>query len=202
MSEYMVFALAFAASAASPGPEIAGLLSRALSGGVFASFTLALGIILGKLLMLTAAVLGLTALVEVLGPMFIVLKFCGVVYLVWLGIKKWKNAGRMLAVNEKPKPVNAIVDIGLGLTMTLSNPIAILFYIALLPGVINISGLTLNSYALLCTIIICVMTCIVVGYGIMAEVVRKLFSSANSKALMDRLAGAMMIGAGILIAIR
>ncbi|MED4584760.1 LysE family translocator [Brevibacillus choshinensis] len=202
MSEYMVFALAFAASAASPGPEIAGLLSRALSGGVFASFSLALGIILGKLLMLTAAVLGLTALVEVIGPMFIVLKFCGAVYLVWLGIKKWKNAGRMLAVNEKPKPVNAIVDIGLGLTMTLSNPIAILFYIALLPGVINISGLTLNSYALLCTIIICVMTCIVVGYGIMAEVVRKRFSSANSKALMDRFAGAMMIGAGILIAIR
>ncbi|MED4753414.1 LysE family translocator [Brevibacillus choshinensis] len=202
MSEYMVFALAFAASAASPGPEIAGLLSRALSGGVFASFSLALGIILGKLLMLTAAVLGLTALVEVIGPMFIVLKFCGAVYLVWLGIKKWKNAGRMLAVNEKPKPVNAIVDIGLGLTMTLSNPIAILFYIALLPGVINISGLTLNSYALLCTIIICVMTCIVVGYGIMAEVVRKLFSSANSKARMDRLAGAMMLGAGILIAIR
>ncbi|MED4782157.1 LysE family translocator [Brevibacillus choshinensis] len=202
MSEYMVFALAFAASAASPGPEIAGLLSRALSGGVFASFSLALGIILGKLLMLTAAVLGLTALVEVIGPMFIVLKFCGAVYLVWLGIKKWKNAGRILAVNEKPKPVNAIVDIGLGLTMTLSNPIAILFYIALLPGGINISGLTLNSYALLCTIIICVMTCIVVGYGIMAEVVRKLFSSANSKARMDRFAGAMMLGAGILIAIR
>lgn len=86
--------------------------------------------------------------------------------------------------------------------MTLSNPIAILFYMALLPGVIDISGLTLNSYVILCSIIISVMICIVVGYGMMAEVVRKVFSSTSSKALIDRLAGAMMIGAGILIAIR
>lgn len=202
MSEYTVFALAFAASAASPGPEIAGLLSRTLSGGIFASLSLALGIILGKLLMLTAAVVGLTALVEVLGPMLMVLKFCGATYLVWLGIKKWRKAGRIPAANEQPKPAKSLVDIGLGLTMTLSNPIAILFYIALLPGVIDVSGLTLSSYAILCSIIICVMTCIVVGYGIMAEVVRKMFSSTNSKALIDRLAGAMMLGAGILIAIR
>jgi len=62
--------------------------------------------------------------------------------------------------------------------------------------------LTLNSYAILCSIIIFVMTTIVFGYGIMAELVRKMFSSTNSKSLIDRLASTMMIGAGILIAIR
>jgi threonine/homoserine/homoserine lactone efflux protein len=186
----------------SPGPEIAGLLSRALSGGMFNSLPLAIGIILGKLLMLTAAIIGLTALVKILGPMFVTLKFCGAAYLVWLGIKKWRNAGRVLAGNEKTKTVSFVSEIGLGLAMTLSNPIAIVFYMALLPGVINVSGVTLNSYVLLCSIIICDMTIIVIGYGIMAEVARKLFSSSNSKRHIDRMAGAMMFCAAILIVSR
>jgi threonine/homoserine/homoserine lactone efflux protein len=202
MNEYIVFMLAFAASAATPGPEIAGLLSRAFSSGMFNSIPLAIGIILGKLLMLTAAIIGLTALVKILGPMFVTLKFCGAAYLVWLGIKKWRNAGRVLAGNEKAKTVSFLSEIGLGLAMTLSNPIAIFFYMALLPGVINVSGVTLNSYVLLCSIIICVMTIIVIGYGIMAEVARKLFSSSKSKRHIDRIAGAMMICAAILIVTR
>jgi len=202
MVEYTVFMLAFSASAAAPGPEIAGLLSRALSGGILASMPLAFGIIIGKLLMFTVAVVGLTTLVKVLGPMFVALKFFGAIYLFWLGIKKWRNAGDVLAANDKTKPLNFVVEIVLGLAMTLSNPIAIVFYLALLPGVIDVSDVTLNSYAILCTIIICSMTAIVVGYGIMAEVARKLFSSSNSKSRIDRIAGAIMIGAGFLIATR
>jgi len=202
MTDYFIFMLAFAVSAASPGPEIAGLLSRTLSGGMFASLPLAIGMILGKLLLFTVAVVGLTALVKVLGPLFVALKFCGAAYLVWLGIKKWRNAGRVLASNKKTKPVNFVVEIGLGLAMTLSNPIAIIFYMALLPGAIDVSGLTLYSYVILCSIIICVMITIVVGYGLIAEVARKLFSLSNSKGLIDRSAGAMMFGAALLIVTR
>ncbi|MBF9233155.1 LysE family translocator [Microvirga alba] len=200
MTQYTVFLLAFAASAAAPGPEIAGLLARALSNGMFASLPLALGIILGKLVMLTAAVVGLSALIEVLGPMFVALKFGGAAYLIWLGIKKWKNAGRVLAATEATKPLNFATEIGLGLAMTLSNPIAIVFYMALLPGVIDVSGITLASYAILCAIITAVMIAIALGYGLVAEIARKLFSSSMSKARIDRSAGAMMVGAGILIA--
>lgn len=77
MTGYTIFLLAFAASAAAPGPEIAALLSRSLSGGMCASVPLALGIMLGKLLMLSAAVIGLSALVATLGPMLLGLKFIG-----------------------------------------------------------------------------------------------------------------------------
>ncbi len=202
MSDYTVFILAFAVSAASPGPEIAGLLSRTLAGGLVASLPLALGIVLGKLLMLTAAVLGLTALVKVLGPMFLMLKYGGALYLVWLGIKKWRKAGRILAAEEQTKPVSFFMEIALGLAMTLSNPIAVVFYMALLPGAIDMSAVSMNSYLILCAIIICVMTCVVIGYGLMAEVVRRMFSAANSRTLIDRIAGVMMIGAGVWIALR
>ncbi len=202
MTEYTVFMLAFAASAASPGPEIAGLMSRSLSSGILSSIPLSIGIILGKLLMLTGAVIGLTALVEALGPMFEVLKHLGAAYLVWLGIKKWRKAGQVFDENVKTKSVDFVAEISLGLAMTLSNPIAIVFYMALLPGVIDVSGITLNTYTILCLIIIIVMSIVVSSYGLMAEIARKLFSSSKSKTRIDRISGAMMFGAALWILTR
>jgi threonine/homoserine/homoserine lactone efflux protein len=65
------------------------------------SLPLAAGIICGKLVMLTTAVLGLAMLLHVLGPAFALLKWAGVGYLLWLGINKWRKAGQPLA-RRKP----------------------------------------------------------------------------------------------------
>ena len=86
--------------------------------------------------------------------------------------------------------------------MTLSNPIAIIFYIALLPGVIDVSGVTPANYAILCAIIVGVMVAVVLGYGLLAELARRSFSSPKGKTRIDRFSGAMMVGAGVLIATR
>ncbi|WP_445491722.1 LysE family translocator [Niallia sp. 03133] len=202
MTEYTIFALAFAASAAAPGPETLGILSRALSGRLFASLPLAFGIIMGKLIMLTAALLGLTALAEILGPLFVVLKYVGTAYLLWLGIKKWRNASRAFEIKKNPNPINWTIEVGLGLALTLSNPIAIVFYIALLPGVVDASNVTWNSYMILCFIIVCMMLIIMIGYSLIGAAAKKMFSSPKFKIHLDRLAGTMMIGAAILMVIR
>lgn len=205
MSPYLMFLLAFAASAALPGPEIAALLSRSLSGGLRASLALAAGIILGKLLMLSAALLGLAALLKVLGPAFVVLKFAGAAYLVWLGIKRLRQAGKAIAVDGAEPPRRKAVDLGLGLAMTMSNPLALAFYLALLPNVIDTidgGGVTLASYLTLCAIIVGVMAVVVLVYGAIGEVSRTLFRSARGKANIDRVSGGIMVGVGVMIATR
>ena len=202
MTQYLLFFMAFAASAAAPGPEIAGVLSRSLSGGIASSVPLAVGIIAGKLLMLTAAIAGLTALLTVLGPMLAALKLVGAAYLIWLGVKKWRKAGLVLAASEQASKLGFGIEVSLGLGMTLSNPIAIIFYIALLPGVIDVSGVTPANYAILCAIIVGVMVAVVLGYGLLAELARRSFSSPKAKTRIDRFSGAMMVGAGVLIATR
>ena len=202
MNEYGVFLLAFAASAAAPGPEITALLARALSGGMYASLPLALGILCGKLLMLSAALAGLAALMPVLGPLFIVLKLGGIAWLGWLGIRKWRSAGRLPAHGAAAAAPGTLAEIGLGLAMTLSNPMALMFYLALLPGVIDVSGITLKRHALLCLIIAGVMAVVTLGYGLAAETARKLFSASHAKAHIDRITAAMMIAAAVLIAMR
>ncbi|SFI30313.1 Threonine/homoserine/homoserine lactone efflux protein [Collimonas sp. OK307] len=202
MTQYLIFFLAFAASAALPGPEIAALLARSISGGISASLPLAIGIVIGKLLMLTAAVIGLSALLAILGPAFVALKYIGAAYLVWLGIKKWRKAGAALAAETSAPATTLGIEIGLGLAMTVTNPLAIAFYMALLPGVINVSGITLSSYLILCSIIVGVMCSVVLGYGMVGELARKMFRSSRAKANVERASGTMMIGVGVMLATR
>jgi threonine/homoserine/homoserine lactone efflux protein len=200
MHQYLIFLLAFAASAALPGPEIAALLSRSIANGMKASFSLAIGIVIGKLLMLTAALIGLSALLALLGPAFVLLKYVGAAYLVWLGVRKWRKAGA--ALERDAQAPHAGLDVVLGIAMTVSNPMAIVFYMALLPGVIDVAGVTLPSYAILCAIIAGVMAAVTLAYGVLAEIARSAFRSRKAKARVDRASGVMMIGVGAMIAAR
>jgi threonine/homoserine/homoserine lactone efflux protein len=202
MLHYVIFMLAFAASAALPGPEIAALLSRSLSGGLASSLPLATGIVIGKLLMLSAALLGLGALLGVLGPAFVGLKFCGAAYLFWIGLNRWRRAGNLLASGGEARPAKPLTEVGLGLAMTTSNPLALAFYMALLPSVVNVNGTSLGGYLVLVGIVVGVMAAVVLGYGLVGEVCRKLFQSAAAKARIDRASGVIMIGAAVLIALR
>ncbi|MDQ1738796.1 MAG: hypothetical protein QOE53_448 [Pseudonocardiales bacterium] len=202
MTQYALFLLAFAASAAAPGPEIAGLLARALGNGIRSSVPLAGGIVAGKLLLLSAAVIGLTGLVRAIGPFFTVLQYLGAAYLIWLGIKKWRRAGRILATEAQVAPTTLVREVGLGMAMTMSNPIALVFYVALLPGVIDVADVSVQSYLILCAILVLVMTVVVLGYGLMAELARALLSAADSKSRIDRISGVMFVLAGLLIALR
>lgn len=201
-SEYAVFALSFAASAAAPGPEIAAVLGRSLSRGVRACAPLALGIIVGKLVMLTAAIVGIAALVAALGPVFRVVQLVGAAYLLYLGIRKWRRARRAVAPTTGNERDSAWVQIALGLGMTLSNPIAIAFYTALLPGVVDIDEIDVDTYLVLAAILVAVMVVTVTAYGVAAEVARKLLTGSSAKVWMDRLAGTMFMAAGVWVAVR
>lgn len=202
--QYALFAVTFAASAAAPGPEIAALLGRQLSGGIPRSLPLALGIAVGKLAMLTAALAGLAALAAGLGPAFTVLQYCGALYLVWLGVKRWRRAGGAVLAQERAEDGSRrlLPDLSLGVAMTLSNPLALAFYLALLPGVVDLAHVGVQQYVLLVAILLAVVALVVLGYGLLAEAARTAFASAKSKVWIDRTAGVMFIGAGALVALR
>lgn len=199
MNNYVVFAMAFAASAAAPGPEVAALLGRTLSGGMRSSIALAVGIVTGKLLLMTAAAIGLGALATLPGPVFLLLKILGALYLFWLGIRRWRNAGRVLDTHAHAQ-TGRVADAGAGLAMTLSNPMAVMFYLALMPTVIDLNGLSMTTYAVLCVIIAGIMSAVALSYGIAAETARRYLTSPAQKVMVDRAAGAIMMGAGALVA--
>lgn len=198
--ELLVFALVFAASAATPGPDTMTIFGRALSGGRLSAVPFTLGVVLAKLTLLTLVVLGLAALAQSFGQFFVILKFAGAAYLVWAGIRMWRKSVASEA-HELETDVSWR-DAMTGYTLGVSNPQAIAFYVALLPTVVDVRHLNLSTYVLLCTILAALMVVIAAVYALSADRLRLLLHSPRARRVTNRVAGGVMVGSGIAVATR
>ena len=198
--ELMIFALVFAASAATPGPDTMTIFGRALSGGRLSAIPFTTGVVLAKLSLLTLVVLGLAALAQSFGQFFVVLKVAGAAYLVWAGVRLWRKSGE-----PETHDLAARVswrDSVTGYALGISNPQAIAFYVALLPTVVDIQHLNLSTYFLLCGILALTMIVIATIYALLADRLRTLFRSAKARRVTNRVAGGVMVASGVVVASR
>lgn len=193
-----LFAAVFAVSAVLPGPDTMLLFSRALGSGASSAVPVAVGLTVGKLALLTAAIAGVTAAAAALGPLFVVLKLAGGAYLVWLAVRLWRRAGREAPVGQRGDRGCLLTAGrgwragGLGVVLTISNPQALLFYVAVLPSVLGSQHVTVVEYLLLCLTLAAVMTVVAAGYIGLATRARAALTSSRRR-LADR-AGAVLLG--------
>src|ERR1043165_1318793 len=83
----------------SPGPDMIYTAARSLSQGIKAGIFSALGIFVGCLFHTTAAVFGLSKIIEESVLLFSIIKYAGAAYLVYLGIKSLFNKKRKAEIN-------------------------------------------------------------------------------------------------------
>jgi threonine/homoserine/homoserine lactone efflux protein len=98
-----LFLLAALIIAAIPGPGILYVAARTLSGGKQAGIASTFGLALGGLVHVIAGAVGVSAIIVASAQLFTVLKLIGALYLVWLGIRTFREAG-----NRLPEPVNPV----------------------------------------------------------------------------------------------
>ncbi len=200
LHELLIFALIFAASAATPGPDTMTIFGRALSGGGLSAVPFTLGVVLAKLTFLTFVVLGLAALAQSFGQLFVILKFAGAAYLIWAGIRLWRKSGEPEAHDLAVKV--SWRDSVTGYALGVSNPQAIAFYVALLPTVVDIQHLNLTTYLMLCAVLACTMLMIAAVYALLADRLRFLLRSARARRVTNRVAGGVMIASGAVVVSR
>jgi len=70
-----------------PGPAVFAIIARSFSSGKLQAFYMTAGIILGDYIFIILALFGLSALAEIMGTAFIIIKYLSAAYLIWLGIK-------------------------------------------------------------------------------------------------------------------
>src|SRR5215470_4689644 len=97
----IAFSVAMFFLAASPGPGLATIISRALASGPIAGLAVTAGLVLADFFFMGVAMVGLTAIAAALGPLFQIVKYGGAVYLIWLGWRAFRNTGRLLIVAPK-----------------------------------------------------------------------------------------------------
>lgn len=132
---YALFVLAALAVIAAPGPDVFYVLSRSVSRGRRVGSISAYGIASGEVLHTLVAVLGLAAVLRASVAVFLLVKYIGAVYLVYLGIQAIREQNHIAF--ESLNPAGDWKVFRQGVLTNLFNPKAVLFYVTFLPQFVN-----------------------------------------------------------------
>jgi threonine/homoserine/homoserine lactone efflux protein len=201
LTSLIVFAAALAVAAGSPGPAIAALVARVLVRGTSGALAFMFGLAVGDVAWLTAAVLGLAFIAKTFALAFLTLKYLGAAYLLYLAWKMWRTP-IVHAHAPTPKSERPLRLFAAGLSLTLGNPKTMVFYLALLPNLIDLAAVTPLAYAELVVVTFAVCTLVDGGYVLLAARARKLFSSPRALRFANRGGGALMAGAAVAVVTR
>lgn len=193
----LIFAAVYAVAVATPGPAIVAIVARALASGFWPGVPMTLGMLAGDLVLMALSAFGLALVAEAMGEFFIVIKLAGALYLVWLGWKYWTAP-----VKEQPdEPAPAARGFLAMFGLTLGNPKAIAFFVALLPTVVDLKTLTPIGFAELVLAACFILPAITLTYAALASWARGLFASVTARRRINKSAGVVMAGAGIGVAL-
>ncbi|TBW40441.1 LysE family translocator [Siculibacillus lacustris] len=199
----VAFTLALTIAAAIPGPGMTALVARALAVGFWGTMPMVVGLICGDLVFLTCAALGLSAIAQTFATVFTLVKFAGAAYLLWLAWQLWTTAPHATEVGAAARPERSPARVWLaGLTLTLGNPKTIIFYMALLPTVVDLAKLTTVGFVEMSAIVLIDLLVVGAVYAWLAARARDFFRDARARRILDRTAGAMMAGAAVAVATR
>jgi threonine/homoserine/homoserine lactone efflux protein len=198
----LAFFLAIFVFGITPGPGVFALLSRALVSGARACFFLALGMAISDVIYLVLACFGLAAIAQHWGEVFTVLRIAGAAYLFYLGIRLWRaRVGEGFQEGGAAR-TGVAMSFGQGFLISASNPKVILFYLAFLPTFMDLTVLTGQDIVLAAglTLFGLMLGLMLISFG--ASRARHHFRSPRSMVGLNRVAGAIMVGAGAFLAAR
>jgi threonine/homoserine/homoserine lactone efflux protein len=155
----------------------------------------------GETVWLSFAVAGLSAIAESFQPVFVAIKWIGVAYLLYLAWKMW-FARTDAANGELPESRSAARMFFAGLTVTLGNPKIMMFYVALLPSIIDLNGVTLIGWLELVAAMLIVLATVDIVWITLANKARQFLKSPRALKLANRISAGTMAGAAAAIATR
>ena len=181
-----------------PDTSVIAVVARSMTSGFVHGLVAVIGIVAGDIVFILLAFYGLSAMAETMGSLFVLVKYLGAVYLMWLGLGLWRSKSKSVEI-EGIKELSWLSNFLCGLLITLGDPKAIFFYISFLPAFVDLSSVTIVD-----AIIIMVSATFAVGsvklsYAYMADKSRLLFKNARTKKIINFTAGSVMIGTGIII---
>lgn len=195
---WLGFLLAALVIAVTPGPGAIASMSTGLRQGYGPALRLILGLQAALLVQIGVVALGLGALLAASETAFNVVRTLGAIYLIWLGIEKWR-APVGAAATPPPLPAGGLFL--QGLLVNLTNPKAIVFICALVPPFVDPATPQVPQYltiaATLCATDIAVMSC----YALAAVRVGRWLDDPPAQRLQNRLFASLFVAAGTLLAL-
>ena len=201
LSSLLIFAAALLVAAGSPGPSIAALVARVISRGFRDVFPFLAAMWIGEAIWLSCAVFGLAYVAQSFHLLFVAVKWAGVAYLVFLAWKMWTSPVVMQG-EDLPRNDSGAKLFVAGMAVTLGNPKIMMFYLALLPTIIDLSAVTLLGWAELTATMAVVLIGIDLAWVLAATQARRVLKSRRAMRIANRVSATAMAGAAAAIAAR
>lgn len=200
-ADWLVFLGAAAVFAITPGPGVMYVLARSLKGGRSEGVRSVLGNAMGASIHVVAAAFGLSALLATSTVAFMIVKYAGVGYLVYLGVQAIRHRHDPSDHNSGPPAARrwARSPVIQGTIAELLNPKTALFFMAFLPHFVQSGGapvfIALGMIALAMTVLVDLLVAVFAGtFG--AALQRK----PKLRARQQVVSGLTMIGLGGFVA--
>lgn len=187
----------------SPGAGAVASMSSGLAHGLRRGYWNILGLQLGLLLQIAIVAAGVGAILARSATAFTVIKWFGVAYLVYLGIRQWRARPAEAAPESPARGGSAPALVLRGFLVNASNPKAVVFMLAVLPQFLDPAAPLLPQYLTIAVTMVAVDVVVMTGYTGLAARVLTLMRSVRQQTVTNRVfSGLFLIAAAFLATVR
>lgn len=198
---FAIFTFALILNSGTPGPSIVALVARVISRGWrdIAPFVVAMWV--GELIWLCVAMAGLSALAATFHSVFLVLKYLGVAYLAYLAWKMWCDP---VEIDEEalPKRQSGVSMFLAGFALTIGNPKIMVFYLALLPSLLDLTNATFGLWVIVASVTALSLAVVDIFWIVLAHRARAFLKTPSAMRAANRIGATTLGGAAATIALR
>jgi threonine/homoserine/homoserine lactone efflux protein len=196
-----IFLAAALVLAFTPGPGIMYVMARTLSGGTSDGIASTLGTAVGGLVHVAVAAVGLSALLAASAKAFLVVKYVGAIYLVFLGVRSILSARRVSSI-PSIRPQGARQAFFEGILTEALNVKTALFFLAFIPQFVNHALPMAAQFALLGLLCVCLNTAVDFLVVLLASRLSGYFRNSPKPArYMSYGSGSVLLGLGAYVAL-
>lgn len=198
-SDLALYAAALLVLFLTPGPVWLALIARTLSGGFASAWPLALGVAVGDVVWPLVAILGLAWIASVLDSAMVILRWGACAFFFWLGWTTLRNAGAKITSDSRLTRPGKLAGFLAGMAVILGNPKAILFYMGVLPGFFDLSGVTAYDIVLICALSLAVPLLGNLGFAWLVVRLRDRARSPSALKRLNQMAGVLLLCVGAIL---
>lgn len=199
LDHWLAFVAASAILLAIPGPTVVLVTSYALTHGRRSAAAIVAGVALGDLTAMTASMLGLGVILASSATIFMVLRWIGGVYLIYLGIKLWRAPVHVDPDEVAPSASPARMFFH-SFAVTALNPKSIIFFVAFVPQFIDTEHAMASQMFVMVTSFVLLATLNATTFALLASAARQRLRRPSVKRLVNRIGGSLLMGAGLFAA--
>ncbi|MCZ0738550.1 LysE family translocator [Phreatobacter sp. AB_2022a] len=201
LSGFILFCGVYAMATFSPGPAVAAVIARVLGTGLRRTAPFIWGIVAGDLVWFALVALGLAALAQNFHALFLLIKYAGVAYLLYLAYKLWTAPAEPPEASDRARGEGFKLFLG-GLALTLGNAKVMVFFVSILPLVVDLAAITPLAAVEVAAMMMVILSAAMWTYALVAARARRFISSPRMMRLVNRGTGTMMAGAAVAVAAR